>query len=193
MTLSNPTLSQIRGDLFAQPEIAHFNNSGASLSPGVVLSAITDYLYSEATIGGYETAVKFADALNETYQSIASLIGCNSSDVAFVDSATRGFNTFMYSFPFKRGVLSNVPIPAEHGVSEQIQLPPVVSWSKITGPRARHTSTWRLWYKNILTFPQAKHTLTDMQRTAPNGFGAPREELGAYLEGVHRETGDGGR
>jgi cysteine desulfurase / selenocysteine lyase len=85
--------------------VVHLNNAGAALAPGVVLDAQVAHLRREATVGGYEAAAE-AEAegrLGRTYEAIAELIGCEASEVAVVDSATRAWDLAVYSLPLGPG------------------------------------------------------------------------------------------
>ena len=48
--------NRIFADTAGKSSTIHFNNAGCSLPPTSVLNKQIDYLKSEATIGGYETA-----------------------------------------------------------------------------------------------------------------------------------------
>lgn len=81
----------------------HLNNAGAALLNERVYSAQVDHLNLEKNIGGYEAAAKNLDLAKAFYDNVSQLINCGPEEVAFVDSATRGWNTFLYSIPFKNG------------------------------------------------------------------------------------------
>jgi cysteine desulfurase/selenocysteine lyase len=86
-------------------QVVHLNNAGASLPPTPVLEATLGYLRREAEIGGYEAGWEAeADGrIDRTYAAIAELIGAHPSEIAFVDSATRGWDLAVYSFPLRAG------------------------------------------------------------------------------------------
>lgn len=81
----------------------HFNNAGASLMPVVVKRAITDHINLESEIGGYEAATVRTDEINKAYSTVAHLLNCSSSEIAFTTSATDSFSRALSSIPFKAG------------------------------------------------------------------------------------------
>ncbi|HEY5672905.1 MAG TPA: aminotransferase class V-fold PLP-dependent enzyme [Malonomonas sp.] len=83
--------------------IIHFNNAGAALMPVPVCDALHDYLQQEELQGGYEVMEKQAPALENFYHSAARLLNCSSDEIAFVDSATRGWSMAFYAFNFQPG------------------------------------------------------------------------------------------
>jgi cysteine desulfurase / selenocysteine lyase len=85
--------------------VVHLNNAGASLPPAVVLDAQVSHLQREAMVGGYEAAAEAeADGrLGRSYEAVAELIGCDPSEVAVVDSATRAWDLAVYSLPLGPG------------------------------------------------------------------------------------------
>lgn len=83
--------------------VLHLNNAGASLMPQPVLDATIGYLQLEAQIGGYETADRQQATLEHAYDAVAKLINCTREEVAFVESATRGWDSVFYAIPFKAG------------------------------------------------------------------------------------------
>ena len=68
--------------------IAHFNAAGSALPPRAVLDAQVAYLQLEAIAGGYETTEVEAAALALPYTALASLLHCDSSEIAITQSAT---------------------------------------------------------------------------------------------------------
>ncbi len=86
-------------------QVVHLNNAGASLAPTPVLDAMVGYLRREAEIGGYEAGweAESDGRIDRTYAAIAELIGAAASEIAVVDSATRGWDLAVYSFPLRAG------------------------------------------------------------------------------------------
>lgn len=78
----------------------HLNNAGSALMPKPVLKAITDHLNLETEIGGYEAAWQEADRIKGFYTSTAQLLGCDSHNVAFMNSATDAYNKALSSINF---------------------------------------------------------------------------------------------
>jgi cysteine desulfurase / selenocysteine lyase len=84
-------------------EVLHFNNAGAGLMPMQVLDAVTEHLRLEATIGGYEAAELAHDRVEQVYDAVSQLIGCQDEEVAIIENATRAWDMAFYSVPFQRG------------------------------------------------------------------------------------------
>lgn len=83
--------------------VVHLNNAGSSLPSRAVLDAVRAHLELEATIGGYEAAALAAPAVEHTYDAIASLVGCGRDEVAFMESATRAWQSAFAAFRFEAG------------------------------------------------------------------------------------------
>lgn len=92
----------------------HFNNAGAALMPAPVCDAVIDYLKQEELLGGYELMEQRAAELEHFYPAAARLLNCSTTEIAFVDSATRGWSMAFYAFDFQPGdrILSGT---AEYG------------------------------------------------------------------------------
>lgn len=84
-------------------EMIHFNNAGSSLMPRVVLDTMVDYLKLEAKMGGYEALEEKRDEIQKAYESAATLIGVNPSEIAFVENATKAWQMIYYGLHFKKG------------------------------------------------------------------------------------------
>jgi selenocysteine lyase/cysteine desulfurase len=80
--------------------VVHLNNAGAALPPDCVVEAMIDHLRLEAEIGGYEAAEQAAGVVAGAYDSLASLLGCASDEIAFTDSASRAWSLGFSSFAF---------------------------------------------------------------------------------------------
>src|SRR5690606_7630858 len=81
----------------------HLNNAGASLKPRVVVEAVSRHLALEEEIGGYEAAVEAAACVRGFYDSVARLITGDPSEIAVVDSATRGGHIAFLAVGLKPG------------------------------------------------------------------------------------------
>ena len=81
----------------------HFNAAGAALPTSRTLETVIDYLRQEAATGGYEAAKAAVERSDETYAAIARLTGACTDEVAFVESATRAWQTLVASLRLERG------------------------------------------------------------------------------------------
>ncbi|MDH4058188.1 MAG: aminotransferase class V-fold PLP-dependent enzyme [Cyclobacteriaceae bacterium] len=81
----------------------HFNNAGASLMTDSVSKSITDHIHLESDFGGYEAAIIKASEIDRFYSSVAKLLNCNPSEIAYTTSATDSFSRALSSIPFKQG------------------------------------------------------------------------------------------
>jgi len=96
-------VSRLREETPGCAHVAHFNHAGASLMPQIVIDATVGHLMREATIGGYEAADEADVRLEATYDSIATLINANRTELAVVENATRGWDMAFYTIPFAAG------------------------------------------------------------------------------------------
>lgn len=83
--------------------VIHLNHAGSSLPPRVVLDTQIEHLEAEATEGGYEAAAAAADRRAAVYDSIASMIGADRSEIARVEHATAAWNAAFWSVPMAPG------------------------------------------------------------------------------------------
>jgi cysteine desulfurase/selenocysteine lyase len=88
----------------------HLNAAGASLLAEPVIAAVTDHLAEEARWGGYEAAERHAERIADIYPAAAAMLNCQSEEIAFVESATRGWDMAFYAIPLGPGdrVLTSV-------------------------------------------------------------------------------------
>ena len=94
-------LKKIRNDTVGTQSVIHLNNAGASLMPSVVADAIRTYIDEEERQGGYETAERRMEELNEYYAYAARLLNCQPRNTAFTTNATDSYNRALSSVPFK--------------------------------------------------------------------------------------------
>ncbi len=81
----------------------HLNNAGAALMPAPVIGAVESHLRLEAELGGYEAGDAAAHAIDESYRSIAALVGCEPRNIAIVENATVAFAQSLSAFDFRPG------------------------------------------------------------------------------------------
>ncbi len=62
-----------------------------------------DYLRDELYLGGYETQAKWSQEFEKTYEEVGKLIGGESEEIAFVESATMAWYKAFQSIPFLKG------------------------------------------------------------------------------------------
>jgi len=101
MTVFN--VAEERNQTPAVKSLIHFNNAGASLMPNVVVEGMKNYIDSEVSQGGYETARDFAKELDLFYDHTAKLINSGSNEIAFVESATVAWQRAFHSIPLEKG------------------------------------------------------------------------------------------
>lgn len=105
MYTEKPTfdLVKARRETRACENLIHFNNAGASLMPAPVADCLHDYLYQEEACGGYETRHNEQVALDHFYTTAARLINCHPDEIAFMENATRAWDSAFYGFQFSPG------------------------------------------------------------------------------------------
>lgn len=96
----------------------HFNNAGASLMPQSVIDAMIEHIQLEAIMGGYEAADLKAKEITGFYDSVAQLINCNATNIAFTSSATNSFSRALSCIPFQEG--DSILLANEDYISNQI-------------------------------------------------------------------------
>lgn len=103
MTTRQFDIDRARRETRGCGHVIHFNNAGAALMPAPVCDAVHNYLSQEELHGSYEVMDKQAAGLENFYPAAARLLNCSSDEIAFVDSATRGWSMAFYAFNFQPG------------------------------------------------------------------------------------------
>lgn len=80
----------------------HLNNAGAALMPKPVSDVIADHLKREIAMGGYEAADAAASDIEQTYDSVATLIGARACNIAIVENATVAIAQALSAFDLVR-------------------------------------------------------------------------------------------
>jgi len=96
-------VDRIRAETPGCAHVLHLNAAGSSLPSRRTLDATLDHLRLEAEIGGYEAADRARPVLDGFYPSIATLIGAQPEEIAYVENATRAWDLAFYSLDFKPG------------------------------------------------------------------------------------------
>lgn len=96
-------LARIRHDTPGVAHVTHFNNAGSSLPPRQVVDTMTDHLWLEARVGGYEAAAIRREGLDRFYDVVATLINGQADQIAFTDSATRAWDVAFYGISLSPG------------------------------------------------------------------------------------------
>jgi len=103
MSKNEIDIVRARQDTPGCQKVLHLNNAGAALMPKQVLDTTTGYLQLEAEMGGYEAAELSHNAVERVYDAVSWLLGCNKSEIAMIENATRAWDMAFYAIPFKPG------------------------------------------------------------------------------------------
>jgi selenocysteine lyase/cysteine desulfurase len=96
-------IEQLRADTPGTAHRIHLNNAGAALMSGRTVRAMTGYLESEASIGGYEAEARAHDQVEATYAGMARLLGTRRDEIALFDNSTHAWAAGFYAVPFGPG------------------------------------------------------------------------------------------
>ena len=96
-------LETVRAETPGCDNILHFNNAGCALSPHPVIDSVISHLQLEQRIGGYEAASQAEKEVANFYTQLAQLLNCESSEIAFMESATRAWQSALLSLDLKVG------------------------------------------------------------------------------------------
>lgn len=95
----------------------YFNNAGAGLMSYKTLNTVVEHLKLEMSVGAYKAANTKINEVNEFYSRAAQLINAEAKDeIAFVDSASRGWNLIMYGLDVKE-TDTIVTLSSEYGTN----------------------------------------------------------------------------
>ncbi len=83
--------------------VIHFSNAGAALMPKQVVDTVCDYLHAEEMQGGYEVYDAHNQQLEGFYRSAAQLVNGQPEEIAFMESASRGWQAAFYALPLQKG------------------------------------------------------------------------------------------
>lgn len=97
------SLAQVRADTPACEHLIHFNNAGCALSPAAVTTSVTNHLRLEQELGGYEAATQAERDIAAFYSELANLLHCDESEIAFMESATRAWQSALLSLDLQPG------------------------------------------------------------------------------------------
>jgi cysteine desulfurase/selenocysteine lyase len=96
------SIEELRRETPGVEIVVHFSNCGAALQPAAVVDAQIEHLWLERDLGGYEAAEHNRDR-RTFYTAAAELLGCDPSEIAFTDSASRAWNVFLHSLSLRPG------------------------------------------------------------------------------------------
>jgi cysteine desulfurase/selenocysteine lyase len=96
-------LAAVRVDTPACHRGVFLDSAGSSLPPVQVLDEVIGHLRREAEVGGYVAYDERRADVAAGYEVLASLLGCESDEVAFTDSATRAWLAAFDAVPLAAG------------------------------------------------------------------------------------------
>lgn len=96
-------ITDLRADTPGIEHRVHLNSAGASLMPRPVIDAVEGHFRREAEIGGYEAEAEAAEAIEDAYRDVATLLGTTPEHVAMTEHATASFVAALSSVPFRPG------------------------------------------------------------------------------------------
>lgn len=98
-------------------EYRYFNNAGAGLMSKGTLDTVIEHMNLEMEMGAYKAANSRVNEVNRFYSLAASILNAGSKDeIAFIDSASRGWNLVMYGLDIgEKDVI--VTLSSEYGTN----------------------------------------------------------------------------
>lgn len=96
-------IERVRAETPSCQRHVHFNNAGSSPMPDRVKSAVIGHIERESEVGGYHAAREAAPQIDDFYDAFAELLNCDRSEIAYLENATRAWDSVFYGFDFKPG------------------------------------------------------------------------------------------
>ncbi len=96
-------IERARQETAGELEHVHLNNAGAALMTEVVVDTVVGHLRREARLGGYEAAESQAAAVETVRESLAALLGAQSTEIAVLDNASHAYDMAVYGLELRRG------------------------------------------------------------------------------------------
>lgn len=98
-------------------EYRYFNNAGSGIMSNDTFDTIVNHMRLEMQYGAYKAAIIREKEIKEFYKYAAKLLNAESSEeIAFIDSASRGWNLVMYGLPVTSNT-SIVTLESEYGTN----------------------------------------------------------------------------
>ena len=94
-------INKIRQDTPSCFNKLFFNSAGASLTPHHIVAKVKAYLDEEEKMGGYKLEDLREAEINEFYEEVAQLIGCQAHNIAFAHDATDAYIKALSSIQFQ--------------------------------------------------------------------------------------------
>ena len=95
----------------------YLNNAGAGIMSQNTYDVIVNHMNLEMAVGAYKAATLQAERVQEFYSNSAKLLNAHSKDeIAFIDSASRGWNLVMYGLNISKND-TIVTLESEYGTN----------------------------------------------------------------------------
>lgn len=95
----------------------YFNNAGAGIMSETTLKTVVDHMQLEMEVGAYKAANIKINEVNKFYSLAANLLNAEfKEEIAFIDSASRGWNLIMYGLNIKETDVI-VTLSSEYGTN----------------------------------------------------------------------------
>ena len=95
----------------------YLNNAGAGIMSDATVLSMYEYIKLETEIGGYQAANNTKEVIDQFYEYSARLLNAaDKSEIAFVDSASRGWNLAFYGIELSKGD-KIVTLQSEYGTN----------------------------------------------------------------------------